>query len=112
MTLEEYQKEAKKTDYQGEISIKSTDFFAIALGLAGETGEILEKLKKIYWHKNGEISQEDKDLLGKELGDLLWYTSSLAGHLGLTLEDVASKNLEKLRDRVKRGVHQGNGDVR
>ena len=72
----------------------------------------MEKFKKIYWHKKGVVGEEDKVLLEKELGDVLWYISSLAGHLGLSLETIAEKNLFKLKDRIQRGVHQGFGDER
>lgn len=48
MTFDEYQKQAFLTDWPKGISSVSTEFFAIALGLGGEAGEILEKLKKIY----------------------------------------------------------------
>lgn len=112
MTFEEYQKLAKRTDYEKGIPSISAEFFAILLGFGGEAGEIMEKFKKIYWHKNGQIDDEDKRLLEKELGDVLWYTSSLAGHLGLSLETIAKKNIEKLQDRVERGVHKGFGDER
>jgi len=112
MDFNEYQKKALATDHSVGSDTVSAEFFAILLGFAGETGEIAEKFKKIYWHKSGKWDEEDKKLLSKELGDVLWYVSSLATHLGITLNDVAKGNIEKLESRVERGVHLGNGDER
>jgi NTP pyrophosphatase (non-canonical NTP hydrolase) len=112
MELSEYQKKALVFDYPVGISIKSTEFFAILLGLAGEAGEISEKFKKIYWHRNGDWNDDDKKEMSKELGDLLWYLSSVASHCGLSLEDIAKENITKLTDRKNRGVSKGNGDNR
>jgi NTP pyrophosphatase (non-canonical NTP hydrolase) len=112
MTFDEFQKEALTTDHSVGKDTTSVDFFAIVLGFAGEAGEISEKLKKIYWHKKGAWDDEDKKLLAKELGDVLWYASSLSSHLGISLDTIAKTNLEKLKSRVERGVHLGNGDNR
>lgn len=112
LNFNEYQKQALTTDDSKGSDPVSAQFFAILLGFAGEAGEISEKFKKIYWHKEGILNDEDKKLLAKELGDVLWYTSSLASHLGVSLEEIAQSNLNKLKDRVDRGVHRGFGDER
>ncbi len=112
MTFDEYQKQALITDHSMGADTTSPDFFAIVLGLAGEAGEVSEKFKKIYWHKKGLWDEEDKKMLAKELGDILWYVSSLSNHVGIPLEEIAKGNLEKLKSRVERGVHLGNGDNR
>lgn len=112
MTFDEFQKKSALTDYPKGLNPISAEFFAIVLGLGGEAGEVMEKFKKIYWHKKGVWDEEDIKLIEKELGDILWYVSSLAGHLGLSLETIAQKNIDKLADRVKRGVHKGWGDNR
>lgn len=82
------------------------------LGLAGEAGEILNKVKKVYRDKGGVLSIEDRAAISKELGDMLWYAGRAAAELGYTLEEVAEYNVEKLRDRKERGVLAGNGDDR
>jgi len=85
-----------------------------AFGLAGEVGEIMEKLKKIIT-AGGEITnidQEKKEEFKKELGDVLWYISALSNDLGFSLEDVANKNIDKLKSRKDRGVIHGEGDNR
>lgn len=79
-----------------------------ALGLAGETGEIAEKIKK--WLRGDR--ELDKEALLLELGDPLWYITSLADDLGFTLEDVVNKNVEKLSSRKERNVLKGDGDNR
>lgn len=78
-----------------------------SLGLAGETGEFIEKVKKRI--RDGVF---DPKLAALELGDVLWYLSQLASDLGFTLEEVARMNLKKLADRKARGVIHGSGDER
>ena len=82
------------------------------LGLAGEAGEMANKVKKIL-RDDDEIVYESKkkELIG-ELGDVLWYTAMLATELNVDLIDVAVENLKKLRDRQKRGLLGGSGDSR
>lgn len=82
------------------------------LGLLGEAGEIAEKMKKIIRDKDCDINGEDRDLLIKEDGDVVWYTGALAKDLDTTLESVARQNIDKLESRKQRGVLQGSGDNR
>ncbi|MEZ4102976.1 MAG: MazG nucleotide pyrophosphohydrolase domain-containing protein [Candidatus Paceibacterota bacterium] len=58
------------------------------------------------------MEEEKLQDLKKEIGDVLWYLSALSNDLGFTLEEVAEKNLEKLKSRQERGVVHGNGDNR
>lgn len=83
-----------------------------ALGLAGETGEICEKLKKALRDEQGVISPERKAALRKELGDVLWYIAALCSELGLAMDDVASFNIEKLARRSANNRLHGDGDDR
>ena len=84
-----------------------------ALGLAGESGEIAEKVKKWIRDEGGQVmTEERRDAILKELGDPLWYIASLADDLGLTLQDVVDDNVEKLTSRRDRGVLGGSGDNR
>lgn len=80
------------------------------LGLTGEAGEIAEKVKK--WLRGDKGAELDKAALLKELGDPLWYITSLAADLGFTLQDVVNANVEKLTSRKERGVLKGSGDDR
>jgi len=82
------------------------------LGLAGEAGEVCEKVKKVMRDSDGEISQKVKDALLLEMGDVLWYLANIASELEVDLSEVAHRNLEKLYSRKTRGVLGGSGDNR
>jgi len=81
------------------------------LGL-GEAGEVQGKIKKIIRDNGGIITPEATNDILKELGDTLWYITSMCENLGITLEDVANYNITKLQDRHARGVLGGSGDNR
>jgi NTP pyrophosphatase (non-canonical NTP hydrolase) len=83
-----------------------------ALGLAGEAGEVAEHAKKAIRDDGGEITDERRAAMSKELGDVLWYVAQLATELGVDLDDVAQANLDKLASRQRRGVLSGSGDER
>ncbi len=106
---EDYQKESRKTWMRVKTDHPIT---YPTIGLANEVGEVIGKIKKILRDKNGIISKEDKIALCDELGDVLWYFTQICTELGLTLEEVAEKNLDKLFSRKKRGKIHGEGDNR
>jgi NTP pyrophosphatase (non-canonical NTP hydrolase) len=83
-----------------------------ALGLAGESGEVAEKIKKMLRDNNGIITDEIKENIILEIGDVLWYCNALARDLGYTLEEVMQKNIDKLASRVIRNKIHGDGDFR
>jgi NTP pyrophosphatase (non-canonical NTP hydrolase) len=104
----EYQAQASETAIYGAgIRISYP-----ALGLAGEAGEVCNKVKKIFRDNNGVVSEEKKADLSAEIGDVLWYCSALAKDLGLSLEDIAKANIAKLHARRNAGTIQGSGDNR
>lgn len=105
----EYQTEARKTAVYPNIG---KNLWYPALGLCGESGEVSEKIKKIYRDNNGEITQEKKNELKKELGDVLWYLNNLASELEISLEDVATTNISKLKERKYNNKLHGSGDNR
>lgn len=82
------------------------------LGLTNEAGEVAGKVKKIFRDRQGVITDEDREALTLELGDVLWYVAELCTRLGIRLEDVAERNIAKLADRASRGVLTGDGDMR
>lgn len=104
MEFKTYQELAKTT----AIYPDSAKIFYPCLGLAGEVGEVCEKVKK-HIRDDRELDKQD---LKKELGDVLWYLSALASDLGIELEDVAQTNYEKLKSRQERNVLRGSGDER
>jgi NTP pyrophosphatase (non-canonical NTP hydrolase) len=83
-----------------------------ALGLAGEAGEVAEHAKKAIRDDGGEVSDERRAAMAKELGDVLWYVAQIASELGIELEEIAQQNLDKLISRQRRGVLSGSGDER
>lgn len=103
LELDEYQKQSQK------FAVYPNNFKVIypSLGLAGEAGEVAEKVKK--WLRDGSI---DKEEVAKELGDVLWYLAAIAKDLGYPLSDIAQMNLDKLQSRKKRGKIRGSGDNR
>lgn len=111
MEFDEYQRKTKETAIYPRDNPMTALSYA-TLGLAGEAGEIANKVKKIIRDQDGELSQEVKNKLGKELGDVLWYVSALATELGVNLSSVASDNIDKLFSRKERGVLGGSGDNR
>lgn len=110
MTFKEYQKRALTTVLTTDDQFK--DLLHWVLGINGESGEIAEKVKKIIRDKKGQVSDEDKAELAKEIGDVLWYLAVFAEDLGMSLDDIAAANLDKLHSRKQRGVLGGSGDNR
>jgi NTP pyrophosphatase (non-canonical NTP hydrolase) len=107
--LNDYQRQSRRTwnliPCEGNITYPT-------LGLVNEAGEVAGKVKKIFRDKGGVISDEDREALKHELGDVLWYLAQIATEIGVSLDDVASSNLTKLFDRLERGKIKGEGDHR
>lgn len=116
MTLNDYQKAALET------AVYPAEFNTLypALGMAGEAGEVADKVKKIIRdtqitrNEQGAIEIEPKKAaeIAKEVGDVLWYVATMANDLGYSLENIAQMNIEKLQSRKARGVIGGSGDNR
>lgn len=109
MTFKEYQKLSRKTAVYPK---KDKNFIYPTLGLAGESGEVAEKIKKVIRDKKGKIDESTKSEISKELGDVLWYVSQLATELKLSLEEIAQNNINKLSSRKIRRKLKGSGDNR
>lgn len=107
-TLNEYQQGALET----AIYPKEYKIIYPSLGLAGESGEVCDKIKKIIRDNNCEVSDDKKREIAKELGDVLWYIATLANDIDYKLEDIAKMNYDKLYSRQQRGVLGGSGDNR
>tara|TARA_R110000803_G_scaffold15827_5_gene43579 strand:+ start:584 stop:958 length:375 start_codon:yes stop_codon:yes gene_type:complete len=103
MTLSSYQKVASGTAiYPIEHAITYP-----ALGLAGEAGEVANKVKKII--RDGKM---DRLGITSELGDCLWYIALMCRDLNVDMGDLAKANLEKLYNRKQNGTLKGSGDNR
>lgn len=112
MTLDDYQARARSTALYPE----SARVLYPTLKLAGEAGEVAEKLGKLMrdegYVPGSALSAAQVEALSKELGDVLWYVANLAADLGLSLDEVGRRNLEKLQSRKDRDVIRGSGDER
>ena len=109
MDFATYQQQSRKTAMYpdaGQTLVYPT------LGLAGEAGEVAEKVKKIIRDNSGTVTEENRAEIAKELGDVLWYVAQIATELGISLEDVAQGNLDKLFSRLDRNAIGGSGDNR
>lgn len=107
--FDEYQKFTKSTSRYPKIT---HPVVYPALGLAGEAGEVVDKIKKVFRDKDGNFDTETVENIKKELGDVLWYVSQIAFELGISLSDVIKSNVSKLKDRIDRNVISGEGDDR
>jgi NTP pyrophosphatase (non-canonical NTP hydrolase) len=109
MNLNDYQKTALDTAMYPN---RGNNFAYPALGLAGEAGEVADKLKKVIRDNDGDLTQGVRDAVAKEIGDVLWYVAVLAYEMGYDLSDIAQMNVNKLASRKERGVISGSGDNR
>lgn len=107
-TFEDYEKIAMAN----EVWPKQYRYMFPALGIAGEAGEVAEKVKKIIRDKDGKFNVTDELEIVKELGDVLWYLTAMAHDLGYTLLEVAEENIQKIKSRRERGKVHGEGDNR
>ena len=103
LDLNSYQRAAERT----AIYASKHAILYPALGLAGEAGEVANKVKKMM--RDGEF---DREGIKQELGDCLWYIAAMCRDLNVSMTDLAMANLEKLLDRKSRGTLKGNGDKR
>lgn len=109
MNFNEYQEKSRKTAVYPDLG---SNLIYPTLGLVGEAGEVAEKMKKMIRDDGGKLTEERKEVLVKEIGDVLWYIAQLATELNIDLDDIASTNIEKLYSRMDRGKIHGDGDNR
>lgn len=110
MELNKYQEHAHATSHNTEIG--GDRLLYPVLGLAGEAGELVNKLKKVYRDNGGTVPPDVKWAIASELGDILWYVAEIATQLQIELNTVATDNVWKLASRANRGVIGGSGDNR
>jgi NTP pyrophosphatase (non-canonical NTP hydrolase) len=102
MNATEYQKLAARTLIdEPDFQITDDQIMVVwnALGLAGESGEIVEQIKKGVFHQHGL----DLVKLRKELGDVMWYVAALCTKLGFSMDEIMEENIEKLKVRFPEG---------
>ncbi len=117
MDNKKYQEIIEKT----AIFPKSIGVAYCAMGLAGEAGEVADKIKKLYRDKElfklDEVGktilfEENKRDIAKELGDVIWYITALANLFDLTLDEIMEMNYNKLMKRRETNTLHGSGDNR
>lgn len=96
VTFNEYQKLAKRTAPKGR---KNSKLANLALGVCGEAGELGEIFKKYLYHDH-ELNVEE---VKKEAGDVMWYVANILDACGLSFDEVAEMNIEKLKKRYPSG---------
>ncbi len=93
--LDAYQEESGKT-FKPELAADVKEAMKyLGLKLSEEVGEINGPIAKHLYHgKNLDL-----DNVAEEIGDALWYLANLANVLGFKLSDIATRNIDKLRQR-------------
>lgn len=109
MEFKEYEKLAAKTAIYPE---RGHNLIYPVLGLLGESGEVAEKVKKLIRDLDYDIDENFTENIKKELGDVLWYIAAICFELGISMEEVAKTNMEKLSSRKLRNKIHGEGDNR
>lgn len=124
MTFDEYQEKAhtfasydqKALERFGPDIADAATFLYPSSKLAGEAGEVAEKMAKLVRDQGvvsfSGVSPESKLQIRAELSDCLWYIAEIAHRLDISLQDVAEYNIQKLSGRVNRGTINGDGDNR
>ena|SRR5690349_2446280 len=112
-TFQEYQEFTREVSLFKQ-KIKNPDFWLMyaAMGLAGEAGEVLEKIKKVLRDDDYVFTDETRAKLHKEMGDTLFYLTVIADLIGKPMSEIAGENRDKLLDRKERGMLGGSGDNR
>ncbi|HEX9397835.1 MAG TPA: nucleotide pyrophosphohydrolase [Burkholderiales bacterium] len=85
LTFHRYQRGVNQTDDQKKLLVS-------LLGLVGELGDVQTIFKRRL--EIGLYPNFDLDM-AEEIGDTLWYLTSLASRVGLRMEDIAAENISK-----------------
>lgn len=95
---QEFASSALQPKFKGEFGL-----YGFALGLGGETGEVLDAIKKRELYERKDIPVEH---IEEELGDVMWYVANICTRYGLSLDDVLVKNVKKLNERYQKLYEQ------
>jgi NTP pyrophosphatase (non-canonical NTP hydrolase) len=112
MTPEHYQATIAKNAFYKDRMVNDLHIPYLITGLAGEAGEVADKVKKEIRTNGCAIGLFRSEDFAKELGDTLWYLTMLAGETGYSLREIMQINLDKITGRINRGTLEGNGDNR
>ena len=100
MNIKEYQEKAKRTV---NTNLQSDDQLSnLCMGLCGETGEVVDYLKKCIYHSHSFNLQK----LTEELGDVMWYLSNIATLFAIPMTYILEANIKKLEERYPEGFSE------
>lgn len=111
MKVNDYQKAALRT--ASNMNERYPRILNGVLGLAGESGECVDIVKKHLFHGH----ELDKEHIAKELGDVAWYLAVAANAIGYDLETILQMNVDKLMKRypdgfdIEKSIHRKEGDI-
>jgi NTP pyrophosphatase (non-canonical NTP hydrolase) len=105
--INKYGAHVMKSWFPPKIKKYRTDLSIMGFGLAGESGEVMEHLKKYL--RDGTLNEE---ALKKELGDVVFYWARICRYFGFSPSSVLDAQIEKTKGRKKRGTQRGSGDNR
>lgn len=111
MEINEYQDLAMRT-LNKDLSQKDILLNGV-MGLCGESGEVIDIVKKHLAHGH----ELDKEHIVRELGDVAWYLAEIAYALDVKLEDIFQGNINKLKSRYPEGfeteksIHRAKNDI-
>jgi NTP pyrophosphatase (non-canonical NTP hydrolase) len=91
----DYQEATKRTDQHPSPRLETLSI--PILGLVGEAGSLATAYKKFL--RDGLPWEDNRDFIKKELGDILWYISTIATHCSLDLNEIACENVQRTLDR-------------
>lgn len=96
MDFNEYQALARRSASEAS---KKDPILDGVMGLCGESGECIDIVKKHLFLGH----PLDREHLLDEASDCLWYLATIASGLGVSLDDIAVHNIEKLKKRYPEG---------
>lgn len=91
----------KTWNFSGRVKDHKDDLINAVLGLGGESGEVIDIVKKTLYHK--EKNRREELLL--ELGDVCYYLAKIMDIYGFTLDEVLEANKKKLFERYEIGSY-------
>ena len=97
MTIQDYQEKIKRTMNNNLTPIERISM--LSMGISGETGELIDYLKKAYYHDH----TLSFDHVKKEIGDIMWYLGNICNEYKLDLSEILDINIDKLNKRYPDG---------
>lgn len=89
-------------ELDGELGVNISLLLTAGIGLASETGEFNEIIKKMLF-QGKPLTEENRFHMMRELGDIMWYWTNACRALGYNPNDVIAENVRKLEARYPGG---------